>query len=52
MSRFLRIGLCFALTLATFSFIAAPQAAHAAVGDVDQAVKMVGTSTHCDLYVQ
>ena len=45
MSRFLRIGLCFALTLATFSFIAAPQAAHAAVGDVDQAVKMVGTST-------
>jgi hypothetical protein len=45
MSRLLRIGFCFALTLATFSLIAAPQAAHAAVGDVDQAVKMVGTST-------
>ncbi len=46
MSRFLRIGLCFALTLATFSLIAAPQAAHAAVGDVDTSVTLNGSTQY------
>jgi hypothetical protein len=46
MSRFLRIWLCFALTLATFSFIAAPQAAHAAVGDVDTSVTLNGSTQY------
>ena len=46
MKRMGRFGLCFALILATFSLIAAPQAAHAAVGDVDTSVTLNGSTQY------